>query len=94
MRGAVEATCTESVCVCVSACVHVCVCVCVYVCMCVCLCVCVVCCVCVCVSVCLSVCLCVGGVLCATYMFVCSVYANDLVFSSFKKLVTHQTQEQ
>ena len=38
MRGAVEATCTESVCVC--ECVRACVCVCVCRCVCVCVCVC------------------------------------------------------
>ena len=57
--------------------------------------------VCVCVRACVFVCtyvrMCVC--LCATFLWVSKsdcvfVYVNDLVISSFKKVVTHQTQEQ
>ena len=70
-----------------------------------CLCVCA--CLCVCVCMCARLCVCVSARVCGWCVFVCLsmcvcnihscvrfVYANDLIFSSFKKAVTHQTQEQ
>ena len=76
--------------------VHTCVCVCMCMCVCVCLCVCARVCLCVCVYVCMRVCVCVQHVYFVSFgVWLCVfVYANYLVFSSSKKVVTHQTQEQ